>query len=58
MLSPGGRLVLTTPKPAAEPLIHLCVRDIEEQHSMYFDRPSMERVAGDLFDVLGSHSFG
>ncbi len=51
VLSPGGRLVLTTPKRAAEPLIHLYVRDIDEQHSMYFDRPGMERVVGD-------HTFG
>ncbi len=57
VLSPGGRLVLTTPKRAAEPLIQLYVRDIDEQHSMYFDRPGMECVAGDLFDVVGYHTF-
>jgi len=57
LLRPGGQLVLTTPKNAAESLIHLYVRDVDEQHAMYFDLAGMRGVAADLFDVVGYHTF-
>ncbi len=57
VLRPGGRLVLTTPKRAAEALISLYVKDIEEQHETYFDLAAIRDLAGDRFEVVGHHTF-
>ena len=57
VLKPGGRLIMTTPKRAADALIRLHVDDVDEQHEDYFDRESITRMATLLFDVAGHHSF-
>jgi ubiquinone/menaquinone biosynthesis C-methylase UbiE len=57
VLKPDGRLVFTTPKHAAEALIRLYVRDIDEQHETYFDLDAVRRLAAPNFDVTGYHTF-
>jgi SAM-dependent methyltransferase len=57
VLRPGGRLVLTTPRRAAELLIRLYVVDIEDEHETYFDRATLARCAEGLFDVVSSGTF-
>ncbi len=57
ILKPGGRLVLTTPKEAAEALIHLYVSNIHDEHEVYFDPDSMREMTSDLFDLTGYHTF-
>ena len=57
VLKPGGQLILTTPKKAAEVLIALYVRDIHDDHEIYFDRESMQDMASGLFKVTGYHTF-
>lgn len=57
VLKPGGRLIMTTPKRAADALIRLYVDDIDEQHEDYFDRESIGRMATPLFDFTGHHTF-
>ena len=52
VLKPGGRLVLTTPKRAAEWLIKLYVRDIHDEHEFYFTEASLQKlVTGKLTPV-------
>jgi hypothetical protein len=48
---------MTTPKEAAEFLIHLYVRDIEEEHEIYFDLKSMREVCRGMFEVTGYNTF-
>ena len=57
VLKPGGRFIMTTPKQAAEFLIHLYVRDIEEEHEIYFDRESMKVMVEGLFEVTDYSTF-
>jgi SAM-dependent methyltransferase len=57
VLEPGGLLIITTPKKAAEPLIRLYVVDIEDEHETYFDLASIERLASGLFELAGHHTF-
>ena len=57
VLKPGGRLVLTTPREAAEALIGFYAKDVEEEHEIYFDLKSMTELAGDKFEVSGYHTF-
>ena len=57
VLRPGGRFVFTTPKESAEFLIDLYVKDIEEEHEIYFDLESVKSLAGNDFEVTGHHTF-
>lgn len=57
VLKPGGRLVLTTPREAAEALIRLYDNEIGEEHEIYFDLKTMTKLAGDKFEVSGFHTF-
>jgi SAM-dependent methyltransferase len=57
VLKPGGRFIMTTPKEAAEFLIHLYVRDIEEEHEIYFDHDSMKVMVEGLFEVTDYRTF-
>ena len=57
VLKPEGRFIMTTPKEAAEFLIHLYVRDIEEEHEIYFDKDSMKVMTEGLFEVTDYSTF-
>jgi ubiquinone/menaquinone biosynthesis C-methylase UbiE len=57
VLKPGGRLIMTTPKRRAEWLINLYAKDIEEEHEQYFDRKTMQELAGGNFEIAGYHCF-
>ena len=57
VLKPGGRFIMTTPKQAAEFLIHLYVRDIEEEHEIYFDQDSMKIMIDGLFEMANYSTF-
>ena len=57
VLKPGGCLVITTPKAAAEPLIRLYMVEIEEEHESYFDLASIERLTRGLFEMAAHHTF-
>lgn len=57
VLVPGGRLILTTPKQAAEALIALYARDIGDEHEVYYTPETLIDLAGDLFDVRAHHTF-
>ena len=57
VLKPGGRLVLTTPKKAADALIRIYVRNVDEEHDTYFDREMIVRLTAGRFDVTGHHTF-
>lgn len=57
VLRPGGRLVLTTPKQAAEKWIRLYVRNIDEEHESYFDRARLEALVQPWLTPLGYHTF-
>lgn len=57
VLRPKGRLVLTTPKKAAERLIRLYVKDIEEEHESYFTQQHLAELAGPKLVPVGYHTF-
>jgi len=57
IMKPGGRLILTTPKRAAEWLIRLYVPGIQSEHERYFDRESLARILAPGFDLVKSHTF-
>ena len=57
VIKPGGRYIMTTPKEAAEFLIHLYVRDIEEEHEIYFDQDSMKIMIDGLFEMTNYSTF-
>jgi ubiquinone/menaquinone biosynthesis C-methylase UbiE len=56
-LKPGGKFIFTTPKRSAEFLIHLYVKDIEEEHETYYDPASVRKLAADLFEVSDYKTF-
>jgi ubiquinone/menaquinone biosynthesis C-methylase UbiE len=57
VLKPKGRLIFTTPKRQAEVLIRLYVKSVEEEHETYYDLNRVKQLAGDVYDVLGHHTF-
>ena len=57
VLRPQGRFIFTTPKQAAEWLINLYVKDIEEEHETYFDLKRVQELAGDKFTVTDYQTF-
>ena len=57
VLRPNGRLVLTTPKQAAERLIRLYVKDIADEHESYFTRERLETLVRPELAPLGYHTF-
>lgn len=57
VLKPGGQLVLTTPKKAADVLIRIYVRDLDEEHDTYFDRETITRLTTGRFEITGYHTF-
>lgn len=57
VLRPGGRLVLTTPKKAADGLIRLYVKDLDDEHETYFDESSMKKLVEGVLKPVGYHSF-
>jgi SAM-dependent methyltransferase len=57
VLKPKGKFVFTTPKKQAEMLIRLYAKDIDEEHESYFDYERVKELAGDLFEIVGHHTF-
>jgi ubiquinone/menaquinone biosynthesis C-methylase UbiE len=57
VLRPEGRLVLTTPKQAAEKLIRLYVKDIETEHENYFTQQQLEELVRPKLVPIGYHTF-
>ena len=57
VLKPGHKLILTTPKEAAERIINLYVKHIDEVHEIYFDQESMKELVEGLFQVTHYHTF-
>ena len=57
VLKPEGRFVFTTSRKQAELLMRLCVGDLEEQHESYFDYERVRQLIGDLFEIVGYHTF-
>lgn len=57
VLKPGGHLVFTTPRRAAEKFIRLYTKDIGEEHESYFDFDRVQRLCGKLFDVVDYRTF-
>ena len=57
LLEPGGKLIMTTPKPAADWFVNLYVRGIEEEHETHFDLDSMTALCRPRFDLVGHHTF-
>ncbi len=57
VLKPGGRFILTTPKKAAEWLLKIYAKDIDQEHESYFDLERMKKLAGDMFEITGYHKF-
>lgn len=57
VLSPGGRLIITTPKQAAEALIALYARDIGDEHETYYTAQSLADLTDGLFEVEAHHTF-
>lgn len=57
VLRPGGRLIMTTPKSAADALIRLYVSDIDEQHETYFDARSLAALCEPELVLLEHHRF-
>ncbi len=57
VLKPGKKLILTTPKKAAEWIINLYVHDIGDVHETYFDADSMREITKGLFELTGYHTF-
>ena len=57
VLKPGGRFIFTTPKQRAEFLIRFYVKNIDEEHEVYYDRDSVRQLAGNFFDLFGHHTY-
>ncbi|MCI0651740.1 MAG: class I SAM-dependent methyltransferase [Planctomycetes bacterium] len=57
VIAPNGKLILTTPKQAADKFIRWYVPNIEEEHEHYFDRESLERILAPAFVLTGYHTF-
>jgi len=57
VLVSDGRLVLTTPKRAAEGLIALYARDIGEEHERYYTADSLRALVGDRFTLTRARTF-
>lgn len=57
VLRPNGRLILTTPKKAAEWLIRLYVKDIDDEHESYFTQERLEKLVQPHLRPLGYHTF-
>jgi ubiquinone/menaquinone biosynthesis C-methylase UbiE len=57
VLRPKGRLILTTPKKAAERFIRLYVKDIDEEHESYFTQQRLEKLVSPKLVPLGYHTF-
>ena len=57
VMKPGGRLIMTTPKLAAERLIRLYVPNIDEEHEHYFDRDSLASLMAPGFELQSYHTF-
>ncbi|MFC1825215.1 class I SAM-dependent methyltransferase [Thermodesulfobacteriota bacterium] len=57
LLSPKGRMIITTPKKIAENIIRLYVPDIDDEHETYFTRDSLIELLGPKFRLAGYHTF-
>jgi 2-polyprenyl-3-methyl-5-hydroxy-6-metoxy-1,4-benzoquinol methylase len=57
VLKPKGRFVFTTPKKQAEFFLRLYAKDIDEEHESYFDQKRVRRLAENMFEVVGYHTF-
>ena len=57
VLKPGGYFIITTPRQAAEWLIKIYAKNIDEEHKSYFDYDRMKGLAGVMFDIVGYHKF-
>lgn len=57
VLKPKGKLILTTPKKSSEWILNLYSKDIGDEHEMYFDRESMERLCRGRYVMRAYHTF-
>ena len=57
VLAPGGRLILTTPKEAADALISLYARDVDEIHEIYYTTDTLKELTEGLFELQAHHTF-
>lgn len=57
VLKPRGKLIISTPKKAAEFIIRIYSPDIKSKHKSYFDLASIKQLVGDKFIVAGYHTF-
>lgn len=57
VLKPGGKLVLTTPREAAERVIKIYAPHIEDVHETYFDLESLREIGAELFEITAHHTF-
>ena len=57
VLRPEGRLVITTPREAAETLIRLYAKNINQEHERYYDHQRLEAMTKSVFDIIAHHTF-
>ncbi len=57
VLKPGGRLIFTTPRRAADFFISLYARHIDEEHKVYHDLASVRQLAQGLFEITDYRRF-
>jgi 2-polyprenyl-3-methyl-5-hydroxy-6-metoxy-1,4-benzoquinol methylase len=57
VLRPNGRLIMTTPKKAAEWLIRIYVKDINEEHESYFTQERLKNLVRPKLTPIGYHTF-
>lgn len=57
VLTPNGKLIITTPKKKAEFIIGLYAPDVENMHKSYFDISRIKDIAGDNYDLIGNNTF-
>jgi ubiquinone/menaquinone biosynthesis C-methylase UbiE len=57
VLKSDGKLIMTTPKEAAESLIRFYSPNIESAHETYFDMSRVKKLAGNKFKIIDHHTF-
>ncbi len=57
VLRPNGRFVLTTPKRAADKLIRLYVRELDDEHENYFGEAELKSLVLPSLVPIGYHTF-
>jgi len=57
VLKSKGKLIITTPKRAADTLIKIYVNDIDEEHVGYYSLEDIKNFTKDFFNIVGHHTF-